>query len=102
MKHYFNSMSRALTSDWMLKELDAEHERIVIDIQAGEQNSPEYRAINPMGKVPTLVDDDIVISSSQVPPLNRFCRSPRLVWKILSHNQWGGVICRVLWPQSSR
>ena len=64
MKHYFNSMSRALTSDWMLKELDAEHERIVIDIQAGEQNSPEYRAINPMGKVPTLVDGDTVITEA--------------------------------------
>lgn len=64
MKHYFNSMSRALTSDWMLKELDAEHERIVIDIQAGEQNSPEYRAINPMGKVPTLVDGDAVITEA--------------------------------------
>ncbi|MEM1427379.1 MAG: glutathione S-transferase family protein, partial [Cyanobacteria bacterium P01_H01_bin.130] len=51
MKHYFNPMSRASTSDWMLKELDAKHERIVIDLQAGEQNSPEYRAINPMGKV---------------------------------------------------
>lgn len=64
MKHYFNSMSRALTSDWMLRELDAEHKRIVIDIQAGEQNSPEYRAINPMGKVPTLVDGDVVITEA--------------------------------------
>ncbi|MEO0376810.1 MAG: glutathione S-transferase family protein [Cyanobacteria bacterium P01_A01_bin.17] len=64
MKHYFNSMSRALTSDWMLRELDAEHERIIIDIQAGEQNSPEYRAINPMSKVPTLVDGDIVITEA--------------------------------------
>lgn len=64
MKHYFNSMSRALTSDWMLRELDVEHERIVIDIQAGEQNAPEYRAINPMGKVPTLVDSDVVITEA--------------------------------------
>jgi len=64
MKHYFNPMSRAVTSDWMLKELEAEHERIVVDIQAGEQNSPEYRAINPMGKVPTLVDGDAVVTEA--------------------------------------
>lgn len=64
MKHYFNAMSRAVTSDWMLEELGAEHERIVIDIQAGEQNSPEYRAINPMGKVPTLVDGDAVVTEA--------------------------------------
>ncbi len=64
MKHYYHPMSRAVTSDWMLKELDAEHERIVVDIQAGEQNAPEYRAINPMGKVPTLVDGDAVVTEA--------------------------------------
>jgi len=64
MKHYYNPMSRAVTSDWMLEELDAQHERIVIDIRAGEQNSPEYRAINPMGKIPTLVDGDTVVTET--------------------------------------
>ena len=64
MRHYFNPRSRAATSDWMLKELDAAHEQIVIDIQAGEQNSPEYRAINPMGKVPTLVDGEVVVTEA--------------------------------------
>ena len=64
MRHYFNPMSRAVTSDWMLKELDVAHERIVIDIQAGEQDSPEYRATNPMGKVPTLVDGDAVVTEA--------------------------------------
>ena len=64
MKHYFHPMTRAVTSDWMLKELDAPHEQIVIDFPAGEQNSPEYRAINPMGKVPALVDGDAVVTES--------------------------------------
>ncbi len=64
MKHYFNPRSRAATTDWMLKELDAPHEQIVIDFQAGEQNSPEYRAINPMGKVPALVDGDTVVTET--------------------------------------
>jgi glutathione S-transferase len=62
MKHYFHPMSRGTTTDWMLKELDAPHEQIVIDFPAGENNSPEYRAINPMGKVPTLVDGDAVVT----------------------------------------
>lgn len=64
IKHYFNPMSRALTTDWMLKELDAPHEQIVIDFAAGENDTPEYRAINPMGKVPTLVEDDVVITET--------------------------------------
>ncbi len=62
MKHYFHPMSRGATTDWMLKELDAPHEQIVVDFLAGENNSPEYRAINPMGKVPTLVDGDAVVT----------------------------------------
>ena len=52
MKHYFHPMSRAVTTDWMLKELDAPHEQIFVDFPAGENNTPAYRAINPMGKIP--------------------------------------------------
>ena len=47
MKHYFFPLSRAATTAWMLKELDVPHEAIVVDTANGEQNSPEYRAINP-------------------------------------------------------
>ena len=64
MKHYFHPMSRAVTTHWMLKELDAPHEQIVVDYPAGENNTPEYRAINPMGKVPALVDGDAVVTET--------------------------------------
>ena len=64
MKHYFHPMSRAVTSDWMLKELNAPHEQIIVDFPAGETNTPEYRAINPMGKIPTLVDDDVIVTET--------------------------------------
>ena len=56
MKHYFYPVSRGATTAWMLKELDVPHEEIVIDFRAGDQNSPEYVAINPMRKVPALVE----------------------------------------------
>lgn len=62
MKHYFHPMSRAVTTDWMLKELDVPHEQIVIPAPAGEQ--PEYRAINPMGKVPALVDGNVLVTEA--------------------------------------
>lgn len=62
MKHYCNPMSRAATTIWMLEELDAPHEQIVLDIASAEQRSPEYLAINPMGKVPALVDGDAVVT----------------------------------------
>lgn len=62
MKHYYNAMSRAVTTHWMLTELDVEHEQIVVDFMSGDTATPEYRAINPMGKIPTLVDGDIVVT----------------------------------------
>lgn len=64
MKHYYHPMSRAVTTHWMLTELEAEHEQIVVDFPAGENNKPEYRAINPMGKIPALVDGDVIITES--------------------------------------
>ena len=55
MKHYFNPMSRAITTHWMLTELGVDHEQIIVDLMKGEGSTPEYRAINPMGKIPALV-----------------------------------------------
>jgi len=64
MKHYWAPMSRAATTDWMLRELDVPHERVVVDIRAGEQQEPWYLAINPMGKVPALADGDVVVTET--------------------------------------
>jgi maleylacetoacetate isomerase len=33
-------------------------EEVMIDLQAGAQHSPEYRAVNPQGVLPALVDGD--------------------------------------------
>ena len=62
MKHYVNPMSRAVTTHWMLTELEVEHEQIVVDFMSGEMSTPEFRAINPMGKIPVLIDDDTVVT----------------------------------------
>ncbi|MCJ8299413.1 MAG: glutathione S-transferase family protein [Pseudomonadales bacterium] len=62
MKHYYNPMSRAVTTDWMLKERDVQHQQILIDFTTGENNSSDFRKINPMGKLPVLVDDGIVVT----------------------------------------
>ncbi|WP_286233675.1 glutathione S-transferase family protein [Thalassotalea sediminis] len=62
MKHYFNSMSRGITTDWMLKELDVQHEQVIVDFERGENNLPAFRKINPMGKLPALVDGDTIIT----------------------------------------
>lgn len=62
MKHYFNPMSRGVTTDWMLKELGVIHEQVIVDLGAGENKSAEFREINPMEKLPALVDGETVVT----------------------------------------
>jgi len=37
---------------------------VVVNVYAGEGQRPEYLAVNPSGKIPTLVDGDFVLSES--------------------------------------
>ena len=54
---YWHPMSSATPIACALAELAVPHQRVKIDIRAGEQRTPEYLAINPNGKVPCLVVD---------------------------------------------
>lgn len=47
-----------------LKKLEFEYKPIHLLNNGGEQHSAEYRALNPVGGIPTLVDGDKVISQS--------------------------------------
>ncbi|WP_340600874.1 glutathione S-transferase family protein [Acinetobacter sp. HZNU-JH01] len=60
LKLYTNSFSRGVVVDWLLIELGIECERIEVAFDT-EMKTPEYLKINPFGKVPVLVDDDVVI-----------------------------------------
>jgi glutathione S-transferase len=54
---YWHPMSSATPVACALAELDVPHERIKVDIRTGEQRRPEFLALNPNGKVPTLTVD---------------------------------------------
>lgn len=54
---YWHPMSSATPVACALAELGVPHERVKVDIKAGEQRRPEYLALNPNGKVPTLTVD---------------------------------------------
>lgn len=43
---------------WLIGELGLEYDRIDAGISYGVVDTPEYRAINPMGRIPTLQDGD--------------------------------------------
>jgi glutathione S-transferase len=47
-----------------LKELDADFEFVPVNLLAGEHKRPEFLRLNPAGKIPVLVDGDLVIPES--------------------------------------
>jgi glutathione S-transferase len=47
-----------------LEEHGAPYELVTVDLMSGEQKSPAYLALNPTGRVPTLVDGDFVLWES--------------------------------------
>jgi glutathione S-transferase len=64
MKLYGFGPTRSLRAVWGLKELGAEFEFIPVNLQAGEHTRPDFLALNPAGKVPVLIDGDLVITES--------------------------------------
>ena len=54
---YWHPQSSASPIACALAELQVPHERVKVDIRAGEQRRPEFLALNPNGKVPTLTVD---------------------------------------------
>ena len=58
---YTHPMSRARMVWWMLEEVGADYDTRVVEY-GEEMKSREYRAINPMGKVPTIVHGGKVIT----------------------------------------
>jgi glutathione S-transferase len=49
---------------WCLSELDLAYERIDAGMAFGKNSEPDYLAMNPNGRVPTMVDGDFVLWES--------------------------------------
>ncbi|HJY80567.1 MAG TPA: glutathione S-transferase family protein [Candidatus Binatia bacterium] len=47
-----------------LEEAKAAYEIVVVNLMKGEQKNPDYLKLNPNGKVPTLVDDGVMMWES--------------------------------------
>ncbi|QBM76471.1 glutathione S-transferase family protein [Sphingomonas sp. AAP5] len=58
---YTNPMSRGRIARWMLEEVGAPYETVVLDY-ATTMKGEAYRSINPMGKVPAIVHDGHVLT----------------------------------------
>lgn len=64
MKLYYAPKTRASRPRWALEELGLTYEIIPINLQQGEQKTPDYLKINPMGTVPALQDGNVTMFES--------------------------------------
>ena len=67
IKFYYNLAPNPMKVALFLEEAHLAYELRPIDTRKGEQHTPEYRAINPNGKVPAIVDGyDTVFDSNAI------------------------------------
>jgi glutathione S-transferase len=64
IKLYEFGPTRSIRVRWTLQELGIDFEAIRVNLVAGEHRRPEFLKINPAGKIPVLVDGDLVLTES--------------------------------------
>lgn len=91
---YTHPMSRGRVARWMLEETGLPYDTVLLDYGT-TMKAPEYRAINPMGKVPAIRHGDTVVTENAAiclyladlvpdqhlaPPVGSAARGPYYRW----------------------
>jgi GST-like protein len=64
LKFYFNGSPNPTKVALFLEEAGLPYEAIAVDTRKGDQFKPAFLAVNPNGKVPTIVDGDVAVFDS--------------------------------------
>ena len=64
LKFYYAKNSAAYAPHILLEDIRADYEAVLIDFKAGEQRGPNYLAVNPKGRLPSLVTDRGVLTET--------------------------------------
>jgi glutathione S-transferase len=64
LKLYHASPSRSSIVRWMLEEIGEPYDIELLNLADGDQFKLGYLAVNPMGKVPALVHDGVVVTEA--------------------------------------
>jgi len=64
MKLYEFPPTRSIRVRWTLQELGVPFEAVTVNMVAGEHKQPAFLKVNPAGKLPALVDGDLVLTES--------------------------------------
>jgi glutathione S-transferase len=61
---YGDIYNRTFTARWVLQELGLTYRESRVRLRRREQKRPQFLAINPMGKLPALTDDGVVVTET--------------------------------------
>jgi glutathione S-transferase len=64
MRLYEFPPTRSIRVRWTLQELGVPFESVTVNLIEGEHRKPDFLALNPAGKLPVLVDGDLVLTES--------------------------------------
>ena len=78
----------------VLAEKELEYEFINVDLAKNEQKSPEFLKLNPYGKVPVLIDEDVVVYDSTV--INEYLEDEYRSGQLLPEDSAGRARVRLL------
>lgn len=61
---YYYPLNASMLAHLVLCELELDHELILVDRRRNQQKSPAYLQLNPTGRIPTLIDGELVLHES--------------------------------------
>jgi glutathione S-transferase len=61
---HYHPFTRAAGALWMLEEVGVPYTLKFVDVKLGEQRTPDFLSLNPMGTLPTLVDGETVVTEA--------------------------------------
>ena len=64
MRLYEFGPTRSIRVRWVLQELGIDFDSTIVNLPRGDHRLPEFLKINPAGKIPVLVDGDLVLNES--------------------------------------
>ncbi|MBE7245986.1 MAG: glutathione S-transferase N-terminal domain-containing protein, partial [Actinomycetospora chiangmaiensis] len=64
IRFFYNLSPNPMKVALCLEELGLPYEPVPVDTRKGQQFDPAYLAVNPNGKVPAIVDDDVTVFDS--------------------------------------
>lgn len=76
-KLYYYPGNANLAPHMLLEELGVEYQLVLVDRDKNAQKSPEYLKLNPNGRVPTLIDGDLVLYEAAAICLHLTDRHPQ-------------------------